>query len=1467
MRVKRGLSLLLCCAILVGLLPTVAFAAYDIGDTVTNKTGVAPDAVAGAVWVEETPEKERICGVLIEHIHDENCYTKNCDHRNGHLPSCYSSSTEYQLCEHSDNSEHTGYVTVRDVVTYDVTYKTVFGTKIPSNIEIKWNKEHPAYTVVYAQYQKYFNESKLTTELLKNIEVMGKLYLDKFCYTTTSEPDLCKHTCSEVGGKCYKQTCILTAHKHTDDCYETTYKWTLHADANGNGVADDTETYTVIYKNGENTLKTCTNVKYGEATPTTDEPTGEEGFVFDGWDPVVAETVSAPSKGTEIVYTAKWKPDVDDNEDGIPDGQQKNTVRVVSSNATVTVNGAVVENGKFAMTDILKDVEIEVELEEDCFLEKATLNGENITLDKDNTYTFTAGVKQTYDLVISAVEKKHTQVNVKANPTIDYKGKAISDEEVLKALFTSVTSGDDVVTIDANKVEIIKKSNLLVKDYTLAKQNSVLGWVAKGNSIEKGAMSDATGTWRIILQYPGDDQHQASEELTVEFEVVDGREEATLTLHDATHKVTDMTNATLDEDAIIDLLHVSHDGEGELSVTFISKGDSVVPVYTGVTGTPEISGLGTYEVTITLGDTAEFKGTSAKATLTVVDGRVPTQLTLNEGVTFTYDPEITEKDIYDLVFASLTTNPEEGEKEDVEPVYGENISLEIDSLDAGTHTVTVKYDGDNTHAATSAEVEITIEKAKASVSVPSQTITYGTPYSMGIGTTPAGIDTVTLVAGIDGDGAGFVSLLLPDSIVNNPVFNAILSKVEGDVSLSGLSGVISGIADVIGKWDSSVDTSAITALCSILDKIPLDATVRFRMTLPTDAGVYAVASSTIDGNYETAYGAGYLVILPQTSNVTLKFDQDVPADCIITDPDSFDFSATMYCEDEALGDKYVNYLYMAVTSNQEKPVDLYVGTTPSKDYGAYIQMAYGLGGNYVAKPIYRTYVIAKSTMKESAIVFDDATVAVVYDGEAHGLSAKVVDGNGDAIEGATATLTYVGVTADGTSYKSTEKPTEIGVYSVFATWEGDKVYRPAAAVGALTIAASKMEKASIVFDENPVKVVYDGEAHGLTATVVDGDGKAISGAEAKLQYVGVTANGKSYNSSKQPTEVGAYTVTATYAGDRTYRPAVAVGALAIVASAMEESHVVFTGGANHLVVYDGQPHSLSAIAIDSEGGEIAGAEVTIRYVGVDVDTGVEFYNSTEAPSAIGAYTVTATYAGDRTYRPAANVGSLVIAPTGTNESRILFEESWMCVTYDGEPHGLKATVVDCNKAPISGAKATLRYIGVTAKGECYNSTTEPTEVGVYKVTASFAGNSEYLPSVNCGLLIIKPDCSGPVVPPPTPSEEPTPTPSEEPTPAPSVEPAPVPSTNPSPVPSTEPTPTTSEEPTPAPSANPKPSDKPGQNPETKPSNTPDKDAENQTSPSTGDASNMSLWAMLMGAAFAGLAVVAGFTFRRRRRQQ
>ena len=228
---RKGLSLFTVVMMTFGIMPTNVLTAaaveaevtdYVVGDTaeVKGDNTTLPEGTipTGSHWAG--PSAGVLHCTTDLHTHDADCYYKTCDHKDGHISTCYSSSTAYEVCPDKDNHQHNNTANITDVFTI-------------SGTNVTWVTTHPAYPAVYAIYKAAYDEAYASAKYFKDTVAkaagVAAIATVTVCYTTTpgSEPDLCTHTCSELGGECYLKTCLKSEHlAHVEpDCY--TYTWTV----------------------------------------------------------------------------------------------------------------------------------------------------------------------------------------------------------------------------------------------------------------------------------------------------------------------------------------------------------------------------------------------------------------------------------------------------------------------------------------------------------------------------------------------------------------------------------------------------------------------------------------------------------------------------------------------------------------------------------------------------------------------------------------------------------------------------------------------------------------------------------------------------------------------------------------------------------------------------------------------------------------------------------------------------------------------------------------------------------------------------------------------------------------------------------------------------------------------------------------------------------------------------------------
>jgi RHS repeat-associated protein len=167
--------------------------------------------------------------------------------------------------------------------------------------------------------------------------------------------------------------------------------------------------------------------------------------------------------------------------------------------------------------------------------------------------------------------------------------------------------------------------------------------------------------------------------------------------------------------------------------------------------------------------------------------------------------------------------------------------------------------------------------------------------------------------------------------------------------------------------------------------------------------------------------------------------------------------------------------------------------------------------------------------------------------------------------------------------------------------------------------------------------VFNNAPFAATATVTALTKGSTS--QANLQGVSPTlsySDGSGVSLSGPPTDPGSYTVFASFAGSDLYAPSnasrnfVILKAVALVKVTNADSES-----------YDGNPHYTTAFVTDAAGQNLSEADqatITFTYSTPDGN----------APSAVGAYQVTAKFPGNKDYLPATGTGTIKIGLATTN---------------------------------------------------------------------------------------------------------------------------------------------------------------------------------------------------------------------------
>ncbi len=336
---------------------------------------------------------------------------------------------------------------------------------------------------------------------------------------------------------------------------------------------------------------------------------------------------------------------------------------------------------------------------------------------------------------------------------------------------------------------------------------------------------------------------------------------------------------------------------------------------------------------------------------------------------------------------------------------------------------------------------------------------------------------------------------------------------------------------------------------------------------------------------------------------------------------------------------------------------------------------------------------------------------VTFDGNPHPAIFSATGANGEDL-GSLVSLSYTD-TSNNTS--SSDPPTQLGTYEVFASFAGNASYY---AINSFdtgkTVVISPHALLDATLSVTGASVTFDGDSHAATLTAVGANGEDLSSL-ASLDYLN-TANNTS--SATPPTQIGTYEVFAGFAGNESYNRIDSFDtgkSIVISAKALLNVSLTITG-AN--AVFDDNPHPATFTAIGANGEDL-GSLVSLSYTDTSNNTA-----STSPPTQIGTYDVFASFAGNDSYNA---IDSFDTGKTIFISSHSLLNATLTVtgadVIYDGDPHAGAVAALGANGEDLSSL-ATLIY---TDTANNTSSSSPPTQVGTYDIFASFAGNDTYYP--------------------------------------------------------------------------------------------------------------------------------------------
>jgi hypothetical protein len=345
--------------------------------------------------------------------------------------------------------------------------------------------------------------------------------------------------------------------------------------------------------------------------------------------------------------------------------------------------------------------------------------------------------------------------------------------------------------------------------------------------------------------------------------------------------------------------------------------------------------------------------------------------------------------------------------------------------------------------------------------------------------------------------------------------------------------------------------------------------------------------------------------------------------------------------------------------------------------------------NYLAASA--TVVVTVSQAEQAALVVTATPQAIAY------LGTSTLAATGGSGTGTTITFAVTGGTGSCAIVDSTLTGNGVGSCEVTATKAGDANYLPQ--TGTVTVTVEQAEQAALVVAATPQTIAYLGTS-ALSTTGGSGTGAvsfAVTGGTGSCAIVDSTLTGNG---------VGSCEVTATKAGDANYLPQ--TGTVTVTVEQAEQAALV-VAATPQTIAY------LGTSALSTTGGSGTGA-VSFAVTGGTGSCAI--VDSTLTGNGVGSCEVTATKAGDANYLP--QTGTVTVTVEQAEQAALVVAATPQTIAHLG------TSALSTTGGSGTGA-VSFAVTGGTGSCAIVDSTLTGNGVGTCEVTATKAGDANYLP--------------------------------------------------------------------------------------------------------------------------------------------
>ncbi|WP_195252004.1 MBG domain-containing protein [Romboutsia sp. 1001713B170207_170306_H8] len=607
---------------------------------------------------------------------------------------------------------------------------------------------------------------------------------------------------------------------------------------------------------------------------------------------------------------------------------------------------------------------------------------------------------------------------------------------------------------------------------------------------------------------------------------------------------------------------------------------------------------GSYEFSVSFDGNETCKPSSYNGVFNIYDAREEATIELDQTQS-TYDG--TEKEVNYVIKGKDGEIIETGKVEFTKVIIPGLPGIQYKPVDAGSYEYTVNFKGNKNYKPQKFEGTFEINKCNAKIKVGNTVAEYnGNAIRTNI-SVDYNLGYIGIYAGVNYDlsGSVYVDLNLGDDAISKTIMEAINKINIG--TMDDLKKALHDLAPLLSTL--GVD---LTDVIKALDYLPGD--LRVSLGAPKAAGAYVVTGVVLDKNSNTTVGVGSLLIHRNLSKVVFTSDS-LEDKAVVKVGQSYSHKAVFEGSE-----KSAKMVYSGVT----KAGKLYHSEIAPAEEGMYVVTAYSYDDlEYTVGLAMRSFAIVKEIAHVDFSEDSLADKAVIKVGQEYTHSAIVRETKEDA------TIVYSGITLLGKKYKSTEKPTDAGVYVATAYDCGDKAHTAALAMRTFTI-IREQNKVEFTQDSLSDKAVVKVGTNYKHEAVYKG-----STNKANIRYTGVAIDGSFYCSTERPIKEGIYVATAYSYSDTQFTSSLAMRSFAI-------SKYTTTVDLNaDDVVYNGEAYKPYTIVKDKNGEVVENAELKYTYYsgGTKLDS---------APIEAGKYTVVATFMGDSSHIKSMAVTQFVI---------------------------------------------------------------------------------------------------------------------------------------------------------------------------------------------------------------------------------